>query len=498
MRGGIQYSFGEVFEIVENDAIEFDVFTTDADSIIPVLSAAGLPGSSQFTDNADYSGKFEWQTDNFDAGTHVIIFYAVDGQDPLIVDSAAVTVTVTNVNRPPSGLFLWEDGIQDMDHLIRTGDPTQVEPYEIIEGDTALILVEMFDPDSTFPVLLINAVYIVETDTTVDTVVTPMYDNVDWHDSTNGYGTLTFAPDYYQSIYGLYGFRIRAIDSDDGVTYIQTILWVDVIDVPQDPELDPIPTPMQVLEGDSLELVITYSDADLPPGNFLTLSYQPVPANTGATNIDGFSSLFHFYPWFDQAGTYELLFRVEQNQWNFDTQTVVIEVLEAGPQAPILFVPFAPIDTVDLGSPLSERIWAIDPEGEAITMSALNLPANATFVDSGNGAGSFYFDPDLAQADSTFDVTFIASDGTAADTVDASLYVQEFVCGDVNASGAVDIDDVVFILQYMFLGGPAPQPLVSADVHRYDCPNVTVDIDDVTHLIMWIFADGPPPDCTCP
>ena len=28
--------------------------------------------------------------------------------------------------------------------------------------------------------------------------------------------------------------------------------------------------------------------------------------------------------------------------------------------------------------------------------------------------------------------------------------------GDVNVSGAVDIDDVVYLIQYIFAGGPAP------------------------------------------
>jgi hypothetical protein len=131
-------------------------------------------------------------------------------------------------------------------------------------------------------------------------------------------------------------------------------------------------------------------------------------------------------------------------------------------------------------------------------LTALNLPLNATFVDSSNGAGGFVFNPDLSQADATYDISFVASDGTLADTVVASLYVREFICGDVNQSSEVDIDDIVYLITWIFGGGPAPTPLISGDVHRTNCPDVVVDIDDVTHLVTYIFGGGAAPDCTCP
>jgi hypothetical protein len=181
-----------------------------------------------------------------------------------------------------------------------------------------------------------------------------------------------------------------------------------------------------------------------------------------------------------------------------DSQTVRIEVLDAGPQAPILYVPFPAQYIVNLGSPIDERVYAIDPEGDAITLSAIDMPLNAAFVDSGNGAGSFAFNPDLTQANMTYPVTFIASDGTLADSVTVDFFVQEFICGDASGDGLVDIDDIVFLVEWMFGGGPAPEPLVSGDVHRTDCPDVVVDIDDVVYLVEYIFGGGPAPDCTCP
>jgi predicted outer membrane repeat protein len=64
-----------------------------------------------------------------------------------------------------------------------------------------------------------------------------------------------------------------------------------------------------------------------------------------------------------------------------------------------------------------------------------------------------------------------------------------FVCGDVDASGDVDIDDVVYLIAYIFSGGPEPDPYEAGDA---DC-SVGVDIDDVVYLIAYIFSGGPEP-----
>lgn len=64
-----------------------------------------------------------------------------------------------------------------------------------------------------------------------------------------------------------------------------------------------------------------------------------------------------------------------------------------------------------------------------------------------------------------------------------------FMCGDCDKSGSIDIDDAVFLIQYIFSGGSAPDPLSVGDA---DCSG-SVDIDDAVYLIQYIFAGGPPP-----
>ncbi|MFH1893618.1 MAG: lectin like domain-containing protein [Candidatus Zixiibacteriota bacterium] len=99
---------------------------------------------------------------------------------------------------------------------------------------------------------------------------------------------------------------------------------------------------------------------------------------------------------------------------------------------------------------------------------------------------------------STMKIRFTANDATPASIVEAgidgftvfSLQCEgPFVCGDADGSSAVDIDDAVFLIEYIFAGGPTPEPLESGDT---DCSGA-IDIDDVVYLIAYIFAGGPSP-----
>jgi hypothetical protein len=67
------------------------------------------------------------------------------------------------------------------------------------------------------------------------------------------------------------------------------------------------------------------------------------------------------------------------------------------------------------GDTLQFSIWGVDPDGTVPTLSAINLPSRASFVDNGGGNGTFLFAPDTNQA-GEYQVTFVASDGELADS----------------------------------------------------------------------------------
>ncbi|MFH1687026.1 MAG: S8 family serine peptidase [bacterium] len=61
--------------------------------------------------------------------------------------------------------------------------------------------------------------------------------------------------------------------------------------------------------------------------------------------------------------------------------------------------------------------------------------------------------------------------------------------GDVNASGGLDIADLVYLVQYMFGSGPEPIPLASANINCIG----DIDISDLVHLVNYMFNGGPEP-----
>lgn len=70
----------------------------------------------------------------------------------------------------------------------------------------------------------------------------------------------------------------------------------------------------------------------------------------------------------------------------------------------------------------------------------------------------------------------------------------DWIVGDADASAYIDIDDVVYLINYIFGGGDPPIPV--PDAGNPDC-SIDVDIDDVVFLIAYIFQGGPPPLCDC-
>ncbi|MGB5106681.1 MAG: thrombospondin type 3 repeat-containing protein [Candidatus Zixiibacteriota bacterium] len=67
-------------------------------------------------------------------------------------------------------------------------------------------------------------------------------------------------------------------------------------------------------------------------------------------------------------------------------------------------------------------------------------------------------------------------------------------CGDSDGNGLITISDAVFLITYIFAGGPPPFPLNAADG---DC-NLIVTISDAVYLIQYIFSGGPAPCAACP
>jgi hypothetical protein len=71
------------------------------------------------------------------------------------------------------------------------------------------------------------------------------------------------------------------------------------------------------------------------------------------------------------------------------------------------------------------------------------------------------------------------------------VVVPAYVCGDGNGDGAVDVGDAVYIINYVFKGGPAPEILDAGDANA----DGLCDVGDAVYLINYAFKGGPAPQC---
>lgn len=72
---------------------------------------------------------------------------------------------------------------------------------------------------------------------------------------------------------------------------------------------------------------------------------------------------------------------------------------------------------------------------------------------------------------------------------EATKRICGVIGGDVNCDAKATVADVVYLINYLFKGGPAPNPYWSGDAN---C-NGKVNVADVVYLINYLFKGGPPP-----
>ncbi|MDP2960810.1 MAG: dockerin type I domain-containing protein, partial [candidate division Zixibacteria bacterium] len=82
--------------------------------------------------------------------------------------------------------------------------------------------------------------------------------------------------------------------------------------------------------------------------------------------------------------------------------------------------------------------------------------------------------------------------GTCEDYATIKYVELPFLRGDVNADKKLTVSDVIYLINYLFKGGPAPMPIkTSGDVN---CDG-QVTVSDVVYLINYLFKGGPAPNC---
>lgn len=82
-------------------------------------------------------------------------------------------------------------------------------------------------------------------------------------------------------------------------------------------------------------------------------------------------------------------------------------------------------------------------------------------------------------------------DGSYTQIWTAETNSNIYVCGDADGSGGINILDVTRLINYLYKGGQAPNPIESGDADGSGAINIL----DVTRLINYLYKGGPEPVC---
>ncbi len=115
-----------------------------------------------------------------------------------------------------------------------------------------------------------------------------------------------------------------------------------------------------------------------------------------------------------------------------------------------------------------------------------DISADPLFVDPANGDYSLMCNSPCIDKG---DPTSIVFSGKA---IDIGAYEYDYTVGNATTAygdASVNIADAVFLVNYIFLGGPAPCPIGAGLI---DCTDV-ITMSDIAYLINFLYAHGPEP-----
>jgi len=203
---------------------------------------------------------------------------------------------------------------------------------------------------------------------------------------------------------------------------------------------------------------------------------------------------------------------MERNAANSALQAAVADLISDGPGA---YATLIDIDTLNIpiGPPATVTIYlgdfrsgmiAGDVDGSTIRVNDDLVPQSTTVLSSYPGFTGEVLEIVVDGDD------FAATYGAIADTTE-TVYALDwnfngdpivnfnsgpvavvpvmFEAGDANGDRSLNVGDAVFMINYVFKGGPPPDPMAAGDPNG-DC---ALNVGDAVYLINYVFKSGPVP-----
>jgi len=200
-------------------------------------------------------------------------------------------------------------------------------------------------------------------------------------------------------------------------------------------------------------------------------------------------------------GTYTMtIIGSEQSKLVTDSVQVLLYVLSSLNRKPNISVP-ASITTYG-GLQLAFPVIATDPDSvDTLTLTKTGVGDMPCYPRVSPVVCYFQWTTEPGDTlNSPYPVVFMVDDGRdSTDTKTVQIIVKPYnvlpskTMGDVTGDSLVDVADIVFLLNYLFLGGPPPNPPAAGDINS-DC---FIGISDIVWLMNYLYRHGPPPQLRC-
>ncbi|NQU05470.1 MAG: tandem-95 repeat protein, partial [Calditrichaeota bacterium] len=373
--------YPESAEASETDVIEFNIIGSDVDGddLEITMTSDNLPGEAELTDNADGSGRFQWETTYNDEGDYTAIFTLSDGELSAEIE---IGIRVNNLNRAP----YW------------TNIPDSVEVDENEELSFA-IQGEDLDGDNL----------------TINYSSDDLPDTLEFTDNNNGTATIVWQTDFESE-----GVYTATLTISDGNLSEEAEVTITVNGVNRSPFFTEIPERIDVDETAEIAFRVACEDPDRDDIN-ITMRSDNLP-DTAEFRFDE-QTAGHFY-WettYDDAGEYTAIFTVSDG--DFTNEAEVIIVVTNVNRSPV-WIDVEEYVEIEEDQLFEFTVNGEDPDGQQLTieMASDDLPEAAEFTDNQDGSGVLSWEIGFEDA-GEYHAIFTISDGDLTDEVEVTITV---------------------------------------------------------------------------